>query len=266
MKRLMILFCISTTIVVGMQQPAQPATADEVCALIDRLDWKEAARIAAREDQIRRIKKRNTQSELGRLARAIKLCKAEVSDDITQSTEAYTRVKYLILSEEIGQDIQQLYQALLFAIQKDDLQFAKELMCLQVDRRWWRIDRLLPKAYYDTCVALAAKKGNPKMLSILLMKKSKFVQYVKNRGEALACAIEAESPECVRILLENGADSNGVADKEPLLIKAVQTGDEKIVRQLLQYGASKVTVNSEGMNAYDIALRTWRFNLLELLQ
>ena len=88
------------------------------------------------------------------------------------------------------------------------------------------------------------------------------------RSSAIVRAVETGSPGHARLFLWFGADANLRKQHDPLLVIALDTGDSRLVRLLLDHGADPNGQTSEPMArtpALSEAVATGRTDLVELL-
>lgn len=78
--------------------------------------------------------------------------------------------------------------------------------------------------------------------------------YSPNLGYPITLAIERDRFECLDMLLSAGVDPNNpIYSDNPLLIRAVQVNDARMVERLLQAGADKNARDKKGKRAIDYA-------------
>lgn len=90
-----------------------------------------------------------------------------------------------------------------------------------------------------------------------------------DRGHAgliLMCAAESANPEIARLLIENGANVDGVDNRgETALMRALKNGVESVARILLGNGAEVNRVNHDGLSAVFFAMDRGDIALQRLL-
>ena len=114
--------------------------------------------------------------------------------------------------------------------------------------------KLLDPAGYDFLTVLA-DRGHVKMVELAIkMGADVNEQNVPTKRTALMIAILSGEEEVVKVLLENGADPN-IVDKNlysPLMVAALN-GNYEQVKLLLEHGAKKDLKNSDGRTAIELA-------------
>ncbi|HYE25462.1 MAG TPA: ankyrin repeat domain-containing protein [Clostridia bacterium] len=118
----------------------------------------------------------------------------------------------------------------------------------------------------DACAAAAT--GRIKELGAALADVAVDTRDPATQMPALECAILAGQYEAASLLLQRGADPNGIDDNEqtsPLLV-AVRKGDKRMVELLLRHGAEKTRFFPGFGSAHTVALRANRPDIAELLR
>lgn len=118
----------------------------------------------------------------------------------------------------------------------------------------------------DACAAAAT--GRIKELGAALADVAADTRDPATQMPALECAILAGQYEAASLLLQRGADPNGIDDNEqtsPLLV-AVRKGDKQMVELLLRHGADKTRFFPGFGSAHTVALRANRADIAELLR